>query len=343
MPNPVAMRMSRLRRITLLAAIILCVAANASLGAAPTRSRQLRREQPTRGPTSLVAWWGDRDTIFRKATALTAGAEPALSPDGRRVAFIQNATSLWLWDLKTSKATLLRRCGNAHSPTWDPTGRQIAFTGNPGSWDETGTHILPPTRVRNLDSYGIWVIQADGRGLHKLPSGSSEDQEDQYPLWSPDGRWIAWTRGKRIWITDTSGVARRPLTAVPASRFEFPLSWSADGGELLYAASDGSGGSEYELRLIRPDGTAQRRDPTGLVSFFPQGVRWSPDGTWLLCALPEGVSLIEHRAGGRSRTLMLTSGHPSVGQMAISRDQRIVVYENGDPEGEELLSIIRLR
>ena len=322
----------------MLAVILLCVAANATIGAAPTKSKQ-RRGELAQGTAPLTAWWGDQDTIVRKADSLTTGVEPAMSPDGRRVAFIRNGTSLWLCDLQSSKATQLRRCENAHSPSWDPTGRQIAFTGNPGSWDATGENFLPSEKIGILDSYGIWIIQADGGRLRELPGGSSEDQ---YPLWSPDGRWIAWTRGKQIWLTDTSGVEQHPLTAAPASQFEFPLSWSPDGVELLYAAWENPVTPEYELRLIRRDGTDQRRDSMSILSEFPQGVCWSPDGKFLLQAQWSAVSLIERRAGRRSRTLMLTPGSPAVGKMAISRDQSVIVYEDGDPEADELLSIIRL-
>ncbi len=285
--------------------------------------------------------WGAPDSISRIARALTNGAEPALSPNGHSMAFTRNGTSVWIMDLGTSKVRLLRNCGNAHSPTWDPSGRRIAFSGNPGTWDQGGWRIDPRLAGGSLDRYGIWIVNLDGTCLHKLSDG---DAGDQYPLWSPDGKWIAWTRGKQIWISDTAGVERRALTSQPAREFEFPISWSPDGAVLLYAASDG--GPDFDLRLVSLDGTGQQRDPTGAVSGFPQGMRWSPDGAYLyqsLWALTPGLSITEHRTGGKSRTLLLTRGNGSVGRMAIAGDQSFIVYDNAEPEDDELISIVRLR
>jgi Tol biopolymer transport system component len=285
---------------------------------------------------SLSAYWGDRDSISRRATSLTEGAEPCLSPDGRLVVFTRNGTSLWIFDLTTKKARLLRNCGNVHSPSWDASGRRVVFDGNPGTFDSTGWGILPPEKVRNLDSYGVWIINADGSRLRKL----SDDAHG--PLWSPDGRWIAWTRAGQIWLADSSGTNLRPLSVGPAAGFS--VWWSQDGTNLLYAAP--IGGSNYELRLVHPDGPVHGPDSIGTISDFPQGLRWSPDGEYLfrsLWALVAGISVTENRVNGKSRTLLISRGNGCVGQMSIARDQTFFVYDNADPETDELISIVRLK
>lgn len=185
------------------------------------------------GPTqSPAARWGSRDTITCFATALTEGAEPSLSPDGHSLAFTRNGTSIWILDIRTSKVRLLRNCGNAHSPTWDPSGTRIAFSGNPGSWDPSreGALLKDPGI---LDSYGIWIINSDGSNLHKLPDGNAYDQ---YPFWSSNGKWIVWTRDKQQWISDTTGAQRQPLTASSARQFD-GLSEFASG---VQSSPDGS-------------------------------------------------------------------------------------------------------
>jgi len=167
-----------------------------------------------------------------------------------------------------------------------------------------------------------------------------------WPLWSPDARWIVWTRDQRLWLTDTAGVEQRPLSDAPAAGFEFPLAWSPDGKALLYAAKENGHGSEYELRLVQRDGKDQQTDPTRINTYFPQGVSWSPDGEFLLQSpgpASTTVILIERRTGGRVRTLLLTPGSSDVGHMTISRDLSVIVFDNGDPEGDELLSIVRMR
>ena len=251
------------------------------------------------GPVpSPAARWGSRDTITCVAKALTEGAEPSLSPDGHSLAFTRNGTSIWILDIGTSKIRLLRRCGNAHSPIWDPTGTRIAFSGNPGSWDPSHDFAV----LKNpgiLDSYGIWIINSDGSNLHKLPDGSAYDQ---YPLWSSDGEWIAWTRDRQQWISDTTGARRQPLTASSARQFD-------------------------------------------LVSGFAQGAQCSPDGSCLyqsLWAVTAGFTITERREGGKSWTVLITRGNGSVGRLAIAKDQSFVVYDDAEPEDDELISIVRL-
>jgi len=169
----------------------------------------------------------------------------------------------------------LRRCGNAHSPTWDPTGTRVAFSGNPGSWDPSHEWGL----LKNpgiLDSYGIWIINSDGTNLHKLPEGNADDQ---YPLWSPDGERIVWTRGKQLWISDTSGAHRRPLTTNPAvSEFPQGAQCSPDGSRLyrsLWATTAGfsvterrEGGRSWTVLVTRGNGSVGKMAIAGDESFL---------------------------------------------------------------------------
>lgn len=58
-------------------------------------------------------------------------------------------------------------------PSWAPDGRRIAFS-----------------RQRRFGGFRLWIVRADGRGLHRLPTPEAGDAEN--PSWSPDGRWIAY-------------------------------------------------------------------------------------------------------------------------------------------------------
>jgi dipeptidyl aminopeptidase/acylaminoacyl peptidase len=265
-----------------------------------------------------------RDTVVVESRVLTEGAQPAISSDGRSVVFTRN-NSIWIIDVRTGALRLVGRYGNANNPTWSPSREEIAFGGNPGT----------------PDRYGIWIVRRDGSHLRQLPGGGAGDG---YPLWSPDGKWIAWTRGEQLWISDSAGMSVRALTSQRAKRFEFALAWSGDAKHLLYAASDG--GPDYQLRLIEPDGSGQRADPTGVVSGFPQGITWTADGASLyesLWALTPGVAVREHRASGRSRTVLILKGPPNVGKLAVAADESFMVFDNPEPETDEFISIARLR
>lgn len=80
---------------------------------------------------------------------------------------------------------------------------------------------------------GIFRSNVDGTGLHRLTSGG----RDTYPVWSPDGKRIAFVRPYRtqwrLYVMSASGAGRRRLPkAPPAGR----PSWTADGKGIFIPA-----------------------------------------------------------------------------------------------------------
>jgi dipeptidyl aminopeptidase/acylaminoacyl peptidase/CubicO group peptidase (beta-lactamase class C family) len=107
--------------------------------------------------------------------------QPALSPDGARVAFVLRTTdrdgdrdTRALWQVPTAGGTPtpLTHATADSTPVWSPDGSQLAF-------------------LRAQDGPAqIWVLPAAGgeaRGLTTLPLGAGA------PTWSPDGERIAFT------------------------------------------------------------------------------------------------------------------------------------------------------
>lgn len=134
---------------------------------------------------------GGTPRLLIPARDQTNFADPAWSPDGSRIAFIEwtivDETSwgepiyrktLWAMNPDGTQRQVLRDLGREdRSPTgsamdlaWSPDGSQIAFTGG---------------RTRPQ----IYVVNADGSGLRRLT-----DKGWNYPpVWSPDGSRIAFT------------------------------------------------------------------------------------------------------------------------------------------------------
>jgi len=174
----------------------------------------------TRGPDNRPAWTSDgkalsfvRDKTNRFGaacgsifTVAASGAgvrritdssptghshnDPAVSPDGRRIAFsdwnaCEGGTSsprLRVVDVHgrpTRELTRLRHNGyypnpEHSSPAWSPDGKRIAYRWN------------SDLAIANRDRSGERRIVRGGRALIYEP-----------PTWSPDGRWIAFTRYAR--------------------------------------------------------------------------------------------------------------------------------------------------
>jgi Tol biopolymer transport system component len=92
----------------------------------------------------------------------------------------------------------------ATAPAFSPNGQQVVF-------------------VRL--GLGIFVMNLDGGGLHRLTGGG----RDQFPVWSPDGKRIAFLRVYknewRLYVMSPSGSGQRRLPhALPGAR----PSWTAD-------------------------------------------------------------------------------------------------------------------
>jgi TolB protein len=107
---------------------------------------------------------------------------PRWSPDGRKVVFMQTVPPNITWDLhilsvRTGTVTdLTRDPHNEFDPAWSPDGEMIVFASDAAS---------------HAGFRSLYVIAADGSGLHRLISGATDDS---MPSWSPDGRTIVFVR-----------------------------------------------------------------------------------------------------------------------------------------------------
>ena len=105
-------------------------------------------------------------------------ASPAFSPNGERIVFSTREVNgvdagIYISDLDGGQLkNLSNHSAIDSSPTWSPTGRQIAFIS-----DRSG----PPQ---------LWVMDADGSNLQQLVR---EGGHCDSPDWSPDGRFITYS------------------------------------------------------------------------------------------------------------------------------------------------------
>ena len=141
--------------------------------------------------------------------------------------------------------------GRQEQPALSPDGSQVAFVWN-GSKGE------------NYDVYVKQTGQPDALRLTTDPAA------DLYPVWSPDGRHIAFRRGHDIYTMSSLGGAERKLTSVRFSGGWFQsgdgqMCWSPDGKWIALAASPAivvvpADGGEPR-RVTNPDESTIDRTP----------------------------------------------------------------------------------
>jgi len=151
------------------------------------------------GNIYLAKYMGDRNTDLIEYTIVSGGTghslemsrkltkhmaietEPALSPDGKKLAYISDRTGtpqVYLLNLSTKKSTRLTNKGNYNSsPSWSPDGTMIAYNG-----------------VRNSKSVIFRVLVDDPLGFETQVSPKGMQAES--PVWSSDGSLVAYQAKK---------------------------------------------------------------------------------------------------------------------------------------------------
>jgi serine/threonine-protein kinase len=188
-------------------------------------------------------------------------AYPALSPDGRRVAFeaVENSNAdIWIHD--TARTTRVRVSDHPTVdvlPVWSPSGNEVAFSSY---------------RSGNTD---IFLRQSDGSGETKVLAGTS--QNERVSDWSRDGRYILYSlldaeNKSDLWYLEQKedGWEAHPFLQTPSNERKPKL--SPDGRYVAYG-SDRSGRNEIYVRPF-PAG-----DSVSSVSGNRgRNARWSRDG-----------------------------------------------------------------
>jgi Tol biopolymer transport system component len=188
---------------------------------------------------------------------------PALSPDGKKVAFNAGDESnratweIYVLNLDTRQEAQLtfNQVIDAH-PDWSPDGSKIVF----GSFRDA--------QVKPAGTADIYVMNADGTGLKQMTSSLWEDND---PEWSPDGTKIVFksTRETKIgareeiYVMNSDGSGAKRLTQTSGWQSDHDPSWSPGSDKIVFVRFEGS--------RAWTDGT----DPAILASKWQELTPWN--------------------------------------------------------------------
>jgi eukaryotic-like serine/threonine-protein kinase len=223
-----------------------------------------------------LAWYDRTGRKLEDVSHPGSYDEPALSPDGRRIALdiIGHRNSVWMLDLARGALSRFSFEDRAVCPIWSPDGTQIAYrtvdadlrdfsivvrsstgAGNavtlfrlsqkqggetlyPDSWSPDGRMLLvEKVDVGSRDHGSLWLLPVVGDGNELQPFLSSTFNV-AHGTFSPDGRWVAYS-------SDETGrpevyvqdLARTRKIQISTAGGDQAL-WSHNGRELFYVSAE---------------------------------------------------------------------------------------------------------
>jgi Tol biopolymer transport system component/DNA-binding winged helix-turn-helix (wHTH) protein len=145
---------------------------------------------------------------------------------------------------------------------------------------------------------GLYVKQVDGPELQQL----TNDANDRFPVWSPDGKWIAFSRLSRkertIFKVPAQGGDLRPLLSTPPNAEPIELDWSPDGKTIAFVGR--ITGDRTAISVLSLDSLAVRTLTMPGSTEDDWGPRYSPDG--------ERLAFVRGKAGVESIVVMPSAG-----------------------------------
>lgn len=194
---------------------------------------------------------------------------PAISPDGGRIAFQSNRDGTWdifIMDIASRESVKLIASNNDQlMPAWSPDGQYIVFASD----------------TRNDGTYDLVRMASDGSGEMEIIY--SDGQRNNHPVYSPDGRYLAFVNGlpmdAREWQILRFDFRDGSVRQVNDKTTHNTAPMFAPDGAILYVA-DGDDGQRDLIRAVGADFNQRRilYSSDGLIG----GVRYSLDGEYII-------------------------------------------------------------
>jgi serine/threonine-protein kinase len=220
-----------------------------------------------------VAWLDSSGKMERLLPEPRPYTVPRISPDGRKIAYVEFGGDLRVCDIQRDTTTRLTFTGSSGPAIWTPDGKHIVsvMSGDkfgfswvradgggeahyfapaadnlmtPWSFSPDGRRLAYFRRDSDTRS-DIWILPLDLSDPDRPKAGKPEvflrtPAEEIVPRFSPDGRWIAYRSDE----TGSSEIYVRPFPAASGGKWQISSGgglyavWGNNGRELFYETAD---------------------------------------------------------------------------------------------------------
>jgi serine/threonine protein kinase len=216
-----------------------------------------------------------------------AGLEsmPALSPDGKLVAFVWNGDAGDNFDIyvkpigdETLPLRITSSPADDSSPCWSPDGDKLAFL------------------RKTSDGVNVVIASSHGGGeriITSLPAARNTDMESKLS-WSPDGRYLAVASGPILRLNVETREIMELTGKVPPSQYDSMPTYSPDGSALAFARGPYAASRRLLVQKLNRDGNPQGEpSPLTNASQGLTGFAWWPERKRLITAIGYPDSFME--------------------------------------------------
>lgn len=165
----------------------------------------------------------------------------------------------------------------------------------------------------------VYVAKSDGTNAKRITFGVW----DVGPIWSPDGKWIAFSRDNGnydVVIAPADSGAERIVAGTPAN--EMATAWLPDASGLLFVRNT-ERGSDLWIYHPADSSSAKLFDAPGLLDGYP-----SPDGKWIAYTKSQNgkATIWLWDREKKTHRQLTTEGFEALSYRCFSPDSRSLVY-----------------